>query len=1142
MSDDGATLLAADAAARSQALDISRSILLQAPAGSGKTTVLVCRYLKLLAAVEQPEQILAITFTRKAAAEMRGRVLKALQAAARGEPDPITGPHALAALAHSAARHWQLIVNPARLRITTIDSVCHALVSANPVLSGGGAGASIAADARGLYDQAAESCLRQAMDEPQLRAALRLWLQRLDNQWPRLKELLADMLDRRSEWLPILLGDDTQHLATAVNRAAVHLVEAVLAHAMGLVPAPLLRTGCELARTAAPQVADQTPLTCAWQATDADVRASHADVLRWRWLAELLLTGAGKGNWRKKFEVRNGFPAEQKALKQRAIAWVADMREVPGALSLWQRIAQLPSLPLPAEDAAALDALAQLLVRAGMALHRVFAEQGQVDFSYIAGAARRTLVEGGEPTPVALRASSELRHVLVDEFQDTSRAQYGLVEALTLGWSAGDGRTVFMVGDPMQSIYQFRQAEVGNFLQVRDRGLGGLRLEYLQLRINFRSDSSLVAWFNERFARLFPPEDDLAASAIRFLPAVAAPAADADESRTAAEPELPPTVQLHALNGLPSLDAVAAAEAAEVVRIVKSAWQRRPSATIAVLISNRRHAAAIAESLADAGIAVRANRVTALADRAVVRDLLALARALQHPGDRIAWLALLRGPYCGLDVIELEQLAAGSRATLWSLLQDAARLAELPADAARRLQRLRDALEPAVGGAECRLPLSQRLHHAWLRLGGAALCRQSRDLADARACFAALSQRADLEMLSGAGFDRLLDDLYAAVEERPQQVDVLTMHGAKGLQWDVVIGASLGRQRAQDQQQLLRSFGVLRTDGGSDWLLAPMPDAAGASEGAIADWLRRLAGERQQLERVRLLYVLATRARRALHLFGHASRRSDGQWRPDSRSLLADAWPALAVEFTPPGDDGVADETVPATTDSSSTEDVARGTTARGVQRSRLPSTWQLQPRKLDVQRLPVPSPTLAERIEYSWVGQTARAIGTVVHAELQRLAQSAIFDAAAAAPAAACYLGWLAELGVPAGERNAAAADVLLALQRVQADERGRWLLNAEAHREAHSEVRLSGLYRGELVNISIDRMLVDAAGVRWVVDFKTNRHEGGALEEFIEREVQRYRPQLQRYAALAARLGPEPLRCALYFPLSGAFREVLV
>jgi len=84
--------------------------------------------------------------------------------------------------------------------------------------------------------------------------------------------------------------------------------------------------------------------------------------------------------------------------------------------------------------------------------------------------------------------------------------------------------------------------------------------------------------------------------------------------------------------------------------------------------------------------------------------------------------------------------------------------------------------------------------------------------------------------------------------------------------------------------------------------------------------------------------------------------------------------------------------------------------------------------------------------------------------------------------------------------------------------------------------------LHEGRVVSVIFDRMLIDAQGQRWVVDIKTSTHEGGGLEQFLENEAQRYRPQLERYAALAAQLGSEPIRAALYFPMLGALRELSV
>lgn len=132
-----------------------------------------------------------------------------------------------------------------------------------------------------------------------------------------------------------------------------------------------------------------------------------------------------------------------------------------------------------------------------------------------------------------------------------------------------------------------------------------------------------------------------------------------------------------------------------------------------------------------------------------------------------------------------------------------------------------------------------------------------------------------------------------------------------------------------------------------------------------------------------------------------------------------------------------------------------------------------------------------------------------------------------------------LTRLGVAASERAEALERVLEALRRTLADERGRWILSG-AHTDAHCEWPLSGLSRGQLRNVVIDRSFIDATRTRWVIDYKTSRHEGGDLAGFLEQEMQRYRPQLFDYLSLAATLGPEPVRAALYFPLLGAFREL--
>ena len=153
-------------------------------------------------------------------------------------------------------------------------------------------------------------------------------------------------------------------------------------------------------------------------------------------------------------------------------------------------LVEIRTLPEPAysdEQWGRVREVAQVLVLAAAELDQVFREQGAADFPAVSLAALRALGSAEAPTDLALRLDYRLQHILVDEFQDTSSAQLELVRLLTAGWQAGDGRSVFCVGDPMQSIYGFRQAEVRAFLELAEEGIGELRFDVQRLRDNFRS-------------------------------------------------------------------------------------------------------------------------------------------------------------------------------------------------------------------------------------------------------------------------------------------------------------------------------------------------------------------------------------------------------------------------------------------------------------------------------------------------------------------------------------------------------------------------------------------------------------------------------------------------------------------------------
>jgi ATP-dependent helicase/nuclease subunit A len=520
---------------------------------------------------------------------------------------------------------------------------------------------------------------------------------------------------------------------------------------------------------------------------------------------------------------------------------------------------------------------------------------------------------------------------------------------------------------------------------------------------------------------------------------------------------------------------------------------------------------------------VRGVDLEPLERRPLVRDLVALARALAHPLDRTAWLGLLRAPWSALPIAALAELGGHENEPVWAAIRAAAAEQGHPQQAV--LAHLCKALLPALEGAERFEPLWVRTERCWLRLGGPALAPEARDLADARALLRALAAASDAEQLAGGALQALGEGLYAQSGTGAHAIEVLTLHGAKGLEWDVVIVPGLGRVTARDAEPLLHWLELARPESGSDLLLAPISGVAEVPH-ALADYIRWLRRERQRIERMRLLYVAATRARRQLHWLGHAPPAADGTPTPRSGSLLALLWPAIGAQFP---QQAVAPIEPPAP--------VAEAARAYRLFLP-LPNPRATPGAAPTVERLGVSLREAPAEPEYSWVGQSARAVGTIVHAELQRLADHEDTEALLAIGERA-YAGWLAELGVPEAERAAARARVIEALQRTLADARGRWLLGTE-HRLSTSEYRVSGILDGRVVNVIFDRMLIDQQGVRWIIDYKTSTHEGGAIGAFLDQEMERYRPQLERYALLAAQLGPEPVRTALYYPLLGEFREL--
>jgi len=1123
------TPLPGDHAQRQAALDPQRSFIVQAPAGSGKTGLLTQRFLRLLAMAEQPEEIVAITFTRKAAAEMRGRILQALAAARSAEPaEPWlrqTWKLAGAALQRADALGWNLLENPQRLRVRTIDSLCQYLARQMPLGSGFGEPPRVEEDARLLYRAAARSTLGELESDSELGASLALLLRELDNNLDALHGLLADMLERRDQWLPILLRPNPR---AAIEHALEAVVSAQLEAVRRAIPA---NHGAELVRLAryAADEPDRCQALTVCRDLDELPPATPSGLPAWIALADMVLTR--QGEWRRSVDRRGGFPpgaGEAGLAKQDMVDLLDTLRPDEGLAAMLHGLRLLPAAVYPDQEWAMIEALFTVLRGAAAHLRVVFREQGRVDFSETALAAQQALGGELEPTDLALRLDYRLKHLLVDEFQDTSQSQHELLKGLTAGWQRGDGRTLFLVGDPMQSIYRFRKAEVGLFLDSWEGELGQVSLEPLQLTVNFRSEQGVVDWVNEQFPRVFPPRPDKMKGAVPYASCEAFKPAGAG-----------PAVTVH-----PFVDRDDAAEAARIVELIHRARAQQPDGTIAVLVRSKAHLDCLIQSLREAGLSYQAVEIGALAQRAAVLDLMALTLAMLHRADRVSWLALLHGPLCGLTRSDLHALAsveAGDSGLVADLLADESRLAALSRDGRARAANCAGIMQAALE-ERGRKPLRDWVEGTWLALGGPACLPDESAVEDVEVFFQLLQELDGVEEpLTPERLRESMDALFSLPDPRGDpRLQLMTIHKAKGLEFDTVILPGLGKSTRGEGRKLLYWQEVVGEDGNTELLFGPVKSARRSEEPRTSAWIKRLQSEMSRLETGRLLYVAATRAKRCLHLLGHASAKRDGALTVDSGSLLSQLWPALEPLWNE-----VAEASAAALVEgreAGTPQADGESQDVPAARRWRLPSGWVCPSAPATVGSGRDADPEAVDGLVYDWAGDTARAVGTVVHAWLQRLVQVPATRFAELPSFAVTTQRMLSREGVPAPELEPALRRVRAALECAMEDERGRWILS-DRHDDSRCEVPLTALIDGQLRHLVIDRTFVDENGVRWIIDYKTGVHLGGDPDGFLDEEEERYRAQLQSYAKAFHQLEQRPIRTALYFPLiRGGWREVEV
>ena len=1141
--------------------DLLHSYIVQAPAGSGKTELLTQRMLGLLSQVENPEEVVAITFTRKAAAEMSHRLFRHLQTAAREQngkkENEVLQPHeqvsrelALAVLENDNIRGWNLLEQPSRLRIRTIDSLCSELARQLPVLSGLGGGQQIAVDADALYRKAAARTMAVIEDSnDDLRTDIIRVLDRYDNQYDSLVELLTSMLASREQWIGHLLnarsGDhfDRQGMEEALRT----LIETQLETARRIIPDQLLIKLPQFYNYAIGNDADAAnelkallEVCGGYDCDFLDLPATAEALPQWKTMIGSLLTRQGEMRKSAPTE-KGGFPAPSKAKgeeKARRTAYkndfkslLATQRENESLRLILNTISTLPCPEFDDEAWKSLESLMRILIRAAGNWELVMAETGEVDFGEIAFRAIRSLGYDGAPSDLALRMDYRIQHLLVDEFQDTSASQIHLLDRLTAGWSDGDGRTLFLVGDPMQSIYRFRKAEVSLFIKAWQGLLfDHIRLEPLKLSVNFRSTKPIVDWVNQTFPSVMPPVSDPVMGAVTYSNASFKPGVSID--------------------GTVAIDILAERDDEEEARrVIELIGQCDPDETCAILVRSRNHASTILARLdsiktAQPRYRYQAIKFTRLKDTSLIQDLVSLTLALMQPVDRLAWLATLRAPYIGLDLADLDTLVGGDSnniildAISAGVHQDGT--IELSANGRQRIQRAGQVLLQATN-RRGREPIRSLVESTWIALGGPACVESDNELIDATTYFDLLDalEKENLP-IDRDTLDLRLNDLYAEPDTGAAgKLQVLTIYAAKGLQFDTVILPGLHRPPGSNDGKLLHWFELAGED---QIVMSPMRNSIEKEQqknsADLIQFISAVEKQRRSLEDGRLLYVAATRAIQKLYLFGAIKPTAKGVIKPFASSLLGGLWPSIQDRQISLIEQAA--EELQASRTQETNEETDKAQVKLPQEYRRLAADWQLPDRPESVQQANIEPIETQSYIEFSWAGEDARHSGNLVHRLLQLIGEIGL-DSWHSGGGMDRHRDWchqsLMSEGILKEKAESIVSRASRAVENCLASEQGRWIL--EEHAEAHCEYKITAVLDKRPSSMVLDRTFVEN-GTRWIIDYKTSSHGGGDLEGFLKNEEERYREQLSRYRKAVAITETRPIKTALYFPMLDRLLEI--
>jgi len=832
-----------DYKAREEALGIG-SFIVQAPAGSGKTSLLIKRFLTLLLKVKTPKEVLALTFTNKAAAEMALRIKGILKNQSndkefRALKEKLTK--------HALQNNWDEHYADS-LMIMTIDKLALRLIKQTPMLSHTGVNFITDEDPEELYLETIKETINAHADNHEL-------LEFFNYDYQKLTGQLLTLIKKRDQWLPLVshLIKSKKHIKTSYIKYYSKELERWVDKKIK----PIFKDKeIEELENIVNFVANNKKIH------QEDKLRSSKNYEFWLFFRDLVLTNNGK-SIRKKFDRRNGFEGDEGKENKESLLKIINynINKINILKDFYNVI-----YPNNIKDIFPITyPFCLMLVDMIIKLNEKFNMQRIVDFTQVMGNA----IEALRATHLPLILDQNISHIMVDEFQDTNETQLNFLELLTENFAGNNQKSFFAVGDPMQSIYRFRKAEVEIFSRVQKNGIGDLRLKTLFLKVNFRSNKSIIDWINSSYSNSFPIASVPDEGSIPFTKCEASSNIQTDGVElTSLVCDADNKIELYNT------------EALYILNLIKDIRNSNPEATIAVLTRSRGHLDELITLINkhEKTLPIDAIEMSKIISNQTFQDIYSLTKALYDFNNRAEWIAALKSPWCGLTINDLVLLFENNhKSSVWEIINSNDVTSQLNENSLGRLRNFINVIKQNIG-YRSRVAHRYFVESVWRQLKGDISMINSQDIENIDLFLNLLDQSSDVLSIDFNKLERLIKNKYTSktsIEEN--SIKFLTIQKSKGLEFDYVVIPNLNKSSKNSETDLILY------DKNTLSIKNPLNDK---NLHSYHDYKER---KRLDNEEIRLLYVAITRAKYKCHLIG-SFKKEDKPLNPNRGTFMEILW------------------------------------------------------------------------------------------------------------------------------------------------------------------------------------------------------------------------------------------------------------